>query len=94
LSGAPDDDNIVVQPDDDSVMSDDQYSDTEHKNGADGEEDDVDEADKEEEEKQEQNIENNGEVDEMPALHRSDRVSKPVCQWGMDRKNKLNFSVT
>jgi hypothetical protein len=27
-------DNIVVQPDDDSVTSDDQYSDAEHENGA------------------------------------------------------------
>jgi hypothetical protein len=62
------DHNIVVQMDDDSVMSDDLYSNAEHVNRADGEEDDVDEADKEEEEEQEEKIENNGEVDEMPAL--------------------------
>jgi hypothetical protein len=33
-----------VQPDDDSATSDDQYSDAEHGNGIDGEEDDVVEA--------------------------------------------------
>jgi hypothetical protein len=73
-------DNIVVQPDDDSVTSDDQYSNAEHGNGANREEDDVDKADKEDEEEQEENIENNGEVNEMPALRRSARVSQPVCQ--------------
>jgi hypothetical protein len=72
--GVTNDDNIVMPPDDDSVTSDDQYSDAEHGNGADGEEDDVDETDEEEEEEQEENIENNGEVNEMPALRRSDRV--------------------
>jgi hypothetical protein len=49
-------DNIVVQPDDDSATSDDQYSNAEHGNGANGEEDDVDKADKEDEEEQEENI--------------------------------------
>jgi hypothetical protein len=43
-------DDFVVQLDDDSVTSDDQHSNAEHDNGADGEEDDVDEADKEEDE--------------------------------------------
>jgi hypothetical protein len=88
------DDNIVVQSDDDSVMSDDQYSNAEHGNRANGEEVavDVDEADKEEEEEQKEKIENNGEVDEMPALRRSERVSKPVCQWWMvDMQNPVNY---
>jgi hypothetical protein len=74
------DDNIVVQKDDDSVTSDDQYSNAEHGNGIDGEEDDVGEANDKEEEEQDEQIENNGEADEMPALRRSERVSKPVHQ--------------
>jgi hypothetical protein len=77
------DDNIVVQPDDDSATSDDQYSDAEHGNGIDREEDDVGEANDKEEEEQDEQIENNGEVDEMLALRRSERVSKPVRQWWM-----------
>jgi hypothetical protein len=87
-------DNIVVQPDDDSAMSDDQYSNAEHGNGANGEEDDVDEADEEDGEEQEENIENNGEVNEMPALCRSARVSQPVRQWWMvDTRNPVKLST-
>jgi hypothetical protein len=70
------DHNIVVQPDDDSVTSDDQYSNAEHGNGIDREEDDVGEANDKEEEEQDEQIENNGEADKMPALRRSERVSK------------------
>jgi hypothetical protein len=90
--GITNDDNIVMPLDDDSATSDDQYSDAEHRNGADGEEDDVDETDKEEEEEQEENIENNGEVNEMQALRRSDRVSQLVRQWWMvDTRNPVNY---
>jgi hypothetical protein len=56
-------------------MSDDQYSDARHGNGANVEEDDVDKAEEEEEEEQKEKIENNGEVDEMPALRRSEKVN-------------------
>jgi hypothetical protein len=54
------DDNIVVQPDDDSVTSDDQYSDAEHRNGTNREEVDVGKANNKEEEEQDEQIENNG----------------------------------
>jgi hypothetical protein len=74
------DNNIVVQSDDDSVMSDDQYSNAKHGNGANREEDDVDKADKEEEEEQEKKIEENREVDKMPVLPKSETV-REFLNW-------------
>jgi hypothetical protein len=49
-------------------------------------------ASQQDEEEQEENIENNGEVNKMPALHRKARVSQLVCQWWMvDTRNPVNY---